>query len=61
MKSVGEVMSIGRDSFKESLQKAMRSLEIGSHGFEELNISPAELKAKLQIPNAGGSGMLHRR
>ena len=30
----------------------MRSLEIGSHGFEELNISPAELKAKLQIPNA---------
>ncbi|MEK6581235.1 MAG: carbamoyl-phosphate synthase large subunit [Nitrospirota bacterium] len=51
MKSVGEVMSIGR-TFKESLQKAMRSLEIGSHGFEELNISPAELKAKLQIPNA---------
>ncbi len=51
MKSVGEVMSIGR-TFKESLQKAMRSLEIGSHGFEELNISPAELKAKLKIPNA---------
>ncbi|KAF0145577.1 MAG: carbamoyl-phosphate synthase large subunit [Nitrospirae bacterium] len=51
MKSVGEVMSIGR-TFKESLQKAMRSLEIGSHGFEELNVSPAELKAKLKIPNA---------
>ena len=51
MKSVGEVMSIGR-TFKESLQKAMRSLEIGSHGFEEVNVSPAELKAKLKIPNA---------
>ncbi len=33
MKSVGEVMSIGR-TFKESLQKAIRSLEIGSDGFE---------------------------
>src|SRR3989475_761623 len=33
MKSVGEAMAIGR-TFKESLQKAMRSLEIGSHGFE---------------------------
>jgi len=33
MKSVGEAMSIGRN-FQESLQKAMRSLEIGSDGFE---------------------------
>ncbi|WP_026842757.1 carbamoyl-phosphate synthase large subunit [Citrifermentans bremense] len=33
MKSVGEVMSIGR-TFKESFQKALRSLEIGSCGFE---------------------------
>ncbi|MBW1646352.1 MAG: carbamoyl-phosphate synthase large subunit, partial [Deltaproteobacteria bacterium] len=33
MKSVGEVMAIGR-TFKESLQKAMRSLEIDSYGFE---------------------------
>jgi len=33
MKSVGEVMAIGR-TFKESLQKALRSLELGSHGFE---------------------------
>ncbi|MDD3293322.1 MAG: carbamoyl-phosphate synthase large subunit [Geobacteraceae bacterium] len=33
MKSVGEVMAIGR-TFKESLQKALRSLEIGSRGFE---------------------------
>jgi carbamoyl-phosphate synthase large subunit len=33
MKSVGEVMAIGRN-FQESLQKAMRGLEVGSHGFE---------------------------
>jgi carbamoyl-phosphate synthase large subunit len=33
MKSVGEVMAIGRN-FKESLQKALRSLEIGAFGLE---------------------------
>ena len=33
MKSVGEAMAIGR-TFKESLQKALRSLEIGYCGFE---------------------------
>ncbi|MDD2271601.1 MAG: carbamoyl-phosphate synthase large subunit [Desulfuromonadaceae bacterium] len=33
MKSVGEVMSIGR-TFKESFQKAIRSLEIGVSGFD---------------------------
>jgi len=33
MKSVGEVMAIGR-TFKESLQKAMRGLEIGVSGFD---------------------------
>ncbi len=38
MKSVGEVMGIGR-TFKESLQKAIRSLEIGMHGFDEVLIS----------------------
>ena len=39
MKSVGEVMAIGR-TFKESLQKAIRSLENGVYGFEEM-ILPA--------------------
>jgi carbamoyl-phosphate synthase large subunit len=34
MKSVGEVMSIGR-TFKEALQKSIRSTETGLHGFEE--------------------------
>ena len=33
MKSVGEAMAIGR-TFQESLQKALRSLEIGSYGLE---------------------------
>jgi carbamoyl-phosphate synthase large subunit len=33
MKSVGEVMSIGR-TFKEALQKAVRSLEVDRYGFE---------------------------
>jgi carbamoyl-phosphate synthase large subunit len=34
MKSVGEVMAIGR-TFQESLHKALRSLEIGADGFDE--------------------------
>jgi len=35
MKSVGEVMAIGR-TFKESLQKALRGLEIGVSGLDEI-------------------------
>ncbi|MFV8748966.1 carbamoyl-phosphate synthase large subunit [Nannocystaceae bacterium ST9] len=34
MKSVGEVMAIGR-TFRESLGKALRSMETGTHGFDE--------------------------
>jgi len=37
MKSVGEVMAIGR-TFAESLQKALRSLETGLTGFNEIGI-----------------------
>jgi len=51
MKSVGEVMAIGR-TFKESLQKAMRSLEIGSYGLEDLKADTDFIKAKLKTPNA---------
>ena len=56
MKSVGEVMSIGR-TFKESMQKALRSLETGRWGFgfdtkEPQNPTRAEICAKLTIPNA---------
>ena len=58
MKSVGEVMAIGRN-FKESLQKALRSLETGHAGFgadgkdvafEEA--SDETLESKLVTPNA---------
>jgi carbamoyl-phosphate synthase large subunit len=49
MKSVGEVMSIGR-TFKESLQKSLRSLEAGSYGMEEVNSDPERIKGKLKIP-----------
>ncbi len=52
MKSVGEAMAIGR-TFKESLQKAMRSLEIGSFGFEPREAATdAELRERLRVPNA---------
>ncbi len=45
MKSVGEVMAIGR-TFKESLQKAIRSLEIGHAGFETPQGPPDESEAE---------------
>ena len=45
MKSVGEVMAIG-SCFKESLQKALRGLEVGIDGFNEIifeeSLSPKE-------------------
>lgn len=37
MKSVGEVMAIGR-SWQESVQKALRGLEYGYHGFSEVKL-----------------------
>ena len=58
MKSVGEVMAIGR-TFKESLQKALRSLETGHDGFESPAISSSvsddgteSLREKLSVPHA---------
>jgi len=54
MKSVGEAMAIGR-TFQESVQKALRSLEVGSPGFgvdrEEVLPSLEEVKRQLRIPN----------
>jgi carbamoyl-phosphate synthase large subunit len=41
MKSVGEVMAIGR-TFAESLQKALRGLETGLSGLDEIEIPGAE-------------------
>lgn len=50
MKSVGEVMSIGR-TFKEALQKAIVSLEIGKSGFDEIflkeDLSKPEVKDEI--------------
>jgi len=55
MKSVGEAMAIGR-TFKESLQKALRSLEIGRFGLgaDGKDTSPdlETIKKKLRIPCA---------
>jgi carbamoyl-phosphate synthase large subunit len=41
MKSVGEAMSIGRN-FQESVQKALRSMETGLTGFNEVAVSGAD-------------------
>ncbi len=56
MKSVGEVMAIGR-SFQESLQKAMRSLETGVLGLDEQIQDPkpddlAGIRRELQAPGS---------
>jgi len=56
MKAVGEAMSIGR-TFKESMQKALRSLETGRWGFgfdskEPKNPTREEIEQKLAVPNA---------
>jgi carbamoyl-phosphate synthase large subunit len=48
MKSVGEAMAIGRN-FQESVQKAMRSLETGSVGFDEQVEDPAAPEARARI------------
>ena len=65
MKSVGEAMAIGR-TFKESLQKALRSLETGHDGFESpplpspdpslkgrgMKEETGSLREKLSVPHA---------
>src|SRR6201992_2585598 len=56
MKSVGEAMAIGR-SFAESVQKALRSLETGLSGFDEIAIEGVQsagrdaVKAALARPS----------
>ena len=55
MKAVGEAMSIGR-TFKESLQKSLRSLETGRFGFgfdgKDPEASREQVERKLHVPNA---------
>ena len=50
MKSVGEVMAIGR-TFAESLQKALRSLETGLSGFDDMR-SKASARATTRTSSA---------
>ena len=47
MKSVGEAMAIGR-SFQESLQKALRSLETGLDGLDDIKIEGADDPGRLK-------------
>ncbi len=51
MKSVGEVMAIGR-TFQESLQKALRGLEVGADGLDEKTTDEDTIEAELGDPGA---------
>ncbi|HUH41806.1 MAG TPA: carbamoyl-phosphate synthase large subunit [Sulfurimonas sp.] len=51
MKSVGEVMAIGR-TFKESIQKALCSLETGLCGFDPIDADFDFIKHEIRRPNA---------
>src|SRR5216117_2676574 len=51
MKSVGEVMAIGR-TFQESLQKALRGLETGVDGFNLKTVDPETIADELAYPRA---------
>ncbi len=50
MKSVGEVMAIGR-TFKEALQKGLRGLETGISGFARTDLDDSRIKEKLLSPD----------
>jgi len=52
MQSIGEVMAIGR-TFRESIQKAFRSLETGLHGLESIDGAgrPLDMR-KMRFPTA---------
>lgn len=54
MKSVGEVMAIGR-TFQESVQKALRGLELGLSGFVQVparaNADETEWRRRLSVPS----------
>jgi carbamoyl-phosphate synthase large subunit len=52
MKSVGEVMAIGR-TFRESLQKGIRSLEIDRFGLQRVEADDAELLERLTSARPG--------
>src|SRR5690625_3518457 len=49
MKSVGEVMAIGR-TFQESFQKALRGLEVGVDGLNQMTTDPEVIQVELGEP-----------
>ncbi|ATE60446.1 carbamoyl-phosphate synthase large subunit [Thauera sinica] len=49
MKSVGEVMAMGR-TFQESFQKALRGLEVGVYGLDEIEADTEDLERELASP-----------
>ncbi|MDY0884006.1 carbamoyl-phosphate synthase large subunit [Dongia soli] len=51
MKSVGEAMAIGR-SFQESVQKALRSMETGLTGFDEVELGDDKTSIRAQLAKA---------
>jgi len=51
MKSVGEVMAMGR-TFQESFQKALRGLEVGAYGLDEIEADREELEHELGSPGS---------
>ena len=51
MKSVGEVMAIGRN-FQESFQKALRGLELGYDGLNEISSDKTRIIKELKEPGA---------
>src|SRR5258705_913556 len=59
MKSVGEVMAIGR-TFKEALQKGLRGLETGGDGFGRGDLDDLRIKEKLLSPDPDRIFYVHR-
>ncbi len=51
MKSVGEVMAIGR-TFQESFQKALRGLEVSVYGLDEIEADEDSIEQELANPGA---------
>ena len=60
MKSVGEVMAIGR-TFQEALQKALRGLETGKDGLNEISTDRATIHHEISEPGPRPSLVLGRR
>lgn len=60
MKSVGEAMSVGR-TFEESLQKALRSMETGLNGLDEIELPATDKAAGADVMTGFLSGQTPNR